>query len=174
MKSSILYITFALLALGTFIGCSEDTPTNNDDDPKDSTSVPADYSFKMTVNDAPWEADTAILQDPILPNGFAKELVAWKKPEGQAERITIFLTSTNPGTYPISSDANTTSVSFIADNNPPGAFDPDPTPATEGSLVIVESTSEYISGTFSFKGTSTFNSKTYEGKTGAFKVRVAK
>ncbi|MCB0712477.1 MAG: hypothetical protein KDD67_09125 [Ignavibacteriae bacterium] len=173
MKSSILYITFTLLAIGTLMSCGDDAPTNNND-PKDSTSVPVDYSFKMTVNDVPWEADTAILQEPVLPNGFAKEIVAWKKPEGQAEKITILLTSTDPGTYPITSDLSTVSVNFIADNNPPGAFDPDPTPGTEGSLVIVESTSEYITGTFSFKGASTFNSKTYEGKTGTFKVRVAK
>ncbi len=163
MKSILYVLTLALFAFGTLTGCGEDTPTNND-----PQEIP--FGLTMTVNDVPWEADSTTFADPVLPNGFVKEIVAWKEPKGQAERITIFLTSTDPGTYSITEEPSTVSVNFLADNNPPGAFDPDPTPASEGTLIITESTSEFIVGTFTFKGTSTFGEKTYEVKSGTFKV----
>ena len=174
------YLTTLLLIFVGLVSCGRSSPTNNGNpthttdttDTTDTTELPVDFSFKMTINQVPWEADTAVYRDPVLPGDFAKEIEAWKKPKDQAEKILISLPSPNPGTYPITSDPITVSVNFTANKNPPGPFDPDPTPAAEGKLVILESTSEFISGTFSFKGTSLFGAEIYEGTSGAFKVRA--
>ena len=88
------------------------------------------------------------------------------------KRLPSSFPTTDPGTYPISTDPSTVSINYISDSDPSSSFVPNPVPATEGTLVISESTSEFISGTFNFKGTGTFGSTLFEVTSGGFKVKA--
>lgn len=158
-----------IAAAGLFIaGCSEDSPTNNG-----NNNVPADFSFLVTINSTAWKADSAVYRTPVLPT-HSKEIVAWIGEENRGEKITISLNRTTPGTYSVQKASDSIAIQFIADLDPGVSFNPDPTVATEGTVTIVESNDQYISGTFSFKGTGPFSSPnvTYTGASGGFKVRA--
>ncbi len=160
-------ISLFILGLVFFAGCSSDSPTSDDN----GDMLPTEFEFTATINGTSWEADSYTYTPSTFPT-FAKDIIGWIGQPGLGEQITISLINTAVGTYTVSIESTTPNINYTYDNDPGSAFEPDPVKATEGSITIEKSTTEYIQGTFSFKGTSFFSQKSFDVTNGTFIVKA--